>query len=89
MVALQKLSKSTLTLSDIKQEVYRMKKWNMEIPKMIFSRSNYSSFSSMDELQNVSYLPLCEIMNLNKSETIRRIKKKPMEITCEISRIKN
>lgn len=89
MVALQKLSKSTLTLSDIKQEVYRMKKWNMEIPKMIFSRSNYSSFSSMDELQNVSYLPLCEILNLNKSETIRRIKKKPMEVTCEISRIKN
>ena len=89
MVALQKLSKSTLTLSDQKQEVYRMKKWNMEIPKMIFSRSNYSSFSSMDELQNVSYLPLCEILNLNKSETIRRIKKKPMEVTCEISRIKN
>ena len=89
MVALQKLSKSTLTLSDQKQEVYRMKKWNMEIPKMIFSRSNYSSFSSMDELQNVSYLPLSEILNLNKSETIRRIKKKPMEVTCEISRIKN
>ena len=89
MVALQKLSKSTLTLSDQKQEVYRMKKWDMEIPKMIFSRSNYSSFSSMDELQNVSYLPLCEILNLNKSETIRRIKKKPMEVTCEISRIKN
>ena len=66
-----------------------MKKWNMEIPKMIFLRSNYSSFSSMDELQNVSYLPLCEILNLNKSETIRRIKKKPMEVTCEISRIKN
>ena len=66
-----------------------MKKWNMEIPKMIFSRSNCSSFSSMDELQNVSYLPLCEILNLNKSETIRRIKKKPMEVTCEISRIKN
>ena len=66
-----------------------MKKWNMEIPKMIFLRSNYSSFSSMDELQNVSYLPLCEISNLNKSETIRRIKKKPMEVTCEISRIKN
>ena len=66
-----------------------MKKWNMEIPKMIFSRSNYSSFSSMDELQNVSYLPLCEILNLNKSETIRRIKKKPMEVTCEKSRIKN
>ena len=89
MVALQKLSKSTLTLSDQKQEVYRMKKWNMEIPKMIFSRSNYSSFSSMDELQNVSYLPLWEILNLNKSETIRRIIKKPMEVTCEISRIKN
>ena len=89
MVALQKLSKSTLTLPDQKQEVYRMKKWNMEIPKMIFSRSNYSSFSSMDELQNVSYLPLWEILNLNKSETIRRIKKKPMEVTCEISRIKN
>ena len=89
MVALQKSSKSTLTLSDKKKEVYRMKKWNMEIPKMIFSRSNYSSFSSMDELQNVSYLPLCEILNLNKSETIRRIKKKPMEVTCEISRIKN
>ena len=48
---------------------------------MIFSRSNYSSFSSMDELQNVSYLPLWEILNLNKSETIRRIKKKPMEVT--------
>ena len=89
MVALQKLSKSTLTLSDQKQEVDRMKKWNMEIPKMIFSRSNYTSFSSMDELQNVSYLPLWEILNLNKSETIRRIKKKPMEVTCEISRIKN
>ena len=89
MVALKKLSKSTLTLSDQKQEVDRMKKWNMEIPKMIFSRSNYSSFSSMDELQNVSYLPLWEILNLNKSETIRRIKKKPMEVTCEISRIKN
>ena len=89
MVALPKLSNSTLTLSDQKQEVYRMKKWNMEIPKMIFSRSNYSSFSSMDELQNVSYLPLWEILNLNKSETIRRIKKKPMEVTCEISRIKN
>ena len=89
MVALQKLSKSTLTLSDQEQEVYRMKKWNMEIPKMIFSRSNYSSFSSMDELQNVSYLPLWEILNLNKSETIRRIIKKPMEVTCEISRIKN
>ena len=89
MVALQKSSKSTLTLSDQKQKVYSMKKWNMEIPKMIFSRSNYSSFSSMDELQNVSYLPLCEILNLNKSETIRRIKKKPMEVTCEISRIKN
>ena len=84
MVALPKLSNSTLTLSDQKQEVYRMKKWNMEIPKMIFSRSNYSSFSSMDELQNVSYLPLWEILNLNKSETIRRIKKKPMEVTCEI-----
>ena len=66
-----------------------MKKWNMEILKMIFSRFDYSSFSSMDELQNVSYLPLCEILNLNKSETIRRIKKKPMEVTCEISRIKN
>ena len=89
MVALQKLSKCTLTLSDQKQEVDRMKKWNMEIPKMIFSRSNYSSFSSMDELQNVSYLPLWEILNLNKSETIRRIKKKPMEVTCEISSIKN
>ena len=89
MVALQKLSKSTLTLSDQKKEVYRMKKWNMEIAKMIFSRSNYSSFSSMDELQNVSYLPLCEILNLNQSETIRRIKKKPMEVTCEISRIQN
>ena len=88
-MALQKLSKSSLTLSDQKKEVYRMKKWNMEIPKMIFSRSNYSSFSSMDELQNLSYLPLCEILNLNKSETIRRIKKKPMEVTCEISRIKN
>ena len=43
----------------------------------------------MDELQNVSYFPLCKILNLNKSETIRRIKKKPMEVTCEISRIKN
>ena len=62
-----------------------MKKRNMEIPKMIFSRSNYSFFSSMDELQNVSYLPLCEILNLNKSETTRRNKKKkPMEATREI-----
>ena len=72
-----------------KKKVYRMKEWNMGIPKMIFLRSNYSSFWSMDELKNVSYLPLCEILNLNKSETIRRIKKKPMEVTCERSRIKN
>ena len=62
-----------------------MKERNMGIPKMIFLRSNYSSFWSMDELKNVSYLPLCEILNLNKSETTRRNKKKkPMEATREI-----